>query len=96
MAEPKHRFLIAYDVREAKRLRRVHRELLGCGTNAQYSVFVCRLTMRQYRFLRWRLERIMAAEDTLLAVRLTPNCLWEARGPGPLDLDQTDPSFIVV
>ena len=96
MAEQKHRFLITYDIRDAKRLRKVHRTLLGSGTHAQYSVFICRLTMRQYRFLRWRLECIMEPEDALLAVRLTPSCLWETRGPGPLDLGQADPSFVII
>ena len=96
MAEPKHRFIVTYDVRDPGRLRRVFRELKGYGTGAQDSVFVCRLTMRQYRHLRWRLERLMVAEDSLLAVRLTPTCLWEVRGPGPLNLDAEDPSFLVL
>lgn len=96
MAEPRHRFLITYDVRDPRRLRRVFRELKGYGVGVQDSVFVCKLTMRQYRFLRWRLERLMAAEDTLLAVRLTPSCLWEVRGPGPLNLDEEETSYLVI
>jgi CRISPR-associated protein Cas2 len=34
-------YLVCYDVREAKRLRRVHKTLKGFGEPWQYSVFFC-------------------------------------------------------
>ena len=37
------RFLIAYDIREDKRLRRVHKTMQGYGWSMQYSVFICDL-----------------------------------------------------
>ena len=43
MAERK-RYLLAYDIREPKRLRRVHKVVKAWGDPLQYSVFVCDLT----------------------------------------------------
>lgn len=34
-------YLVCYDIREAKRLRRVHRVMKGFGEPWQYSVFFC-------------------------------------------------------
>jgi CRISPR-associated protein Cas2 len=38
------RYLLAYDVRHARRLRRVHNVAKDYGDPLQYSVFVCDLT----------------------------------------------------
>jgi CRISPR-associated protein Cas2 len=38
------RYLLAYDIREPRRLRRVHKIAKGFGDPLQYSVFVCDLT----------------------------------------------------
>ena len=37
------RYLVAYDIREDKRLRRVHKTMKGYGWSLQYSVFICDL-----------------------------------------------------
>ena len=34
-------YLVCYDIRERKRLRRVHKVLKGYGESWQYSVFFC-------------------------------------------------------
>lgn len=34
-------YLVCYDIRDAKRLRRVHRVMKGYGEPWQYSVFFC-------------------------------------------------------
>lgn len=39
----RRRYLVAYDIREDRRLRAVHRALSGYGWSMQYSVFVCDL-----------------------------------------------------
>lgn len=39
----RHRYLVAYDIREDRRLRAVHRTMKGYGWSMQYSVFVCDL-----------------------------------------------------
>jgi CRISPR-associated protein Cas2 len=38
------RYLLAYDIRESRRLRRVHQVAKSHGEPLQYSVFVCDLT----------------------------------------------------
>lgn len=43
MAE-RSRYLLAYDIRERRRLRRVHQVAKTWGYPLQYSVFVCDLT----------------------------------------------------
>jgi CRISPR-associated protein Cas2 len=43
MAE-RTRYLLAYDIRQPRRLRRVHTIAKGYGEPLQYSVFVCDLT----------------------------------------------------
>ena len=40
----RRRCLVAYDIADPKRLRLVHRKVLGYGDAMQYSVFVCDLT----------------------------------------------------
>ena len=41
----RRRYLITYDIREDKRLRKVHKTMKGYGWSLQYSVFVCDLDM---------------------------------------------------
>lgn len=43
MAE-RTRYLLAYDIRHPRRLRRVHKLATGYGEPLQYSVFVCDLS----------------------------------------------------
>jgi CRISPR-associated protein Cas2 len=49
------RYLLAYDIREDKRLRRVHEVAVGFGEPLQYSLFVCDLTRAELILLRSRL-----------------------------------------
>ncbi len=39
----RRRYLVAYDIREPKRLREVHRTMKAFGYALQYSVFLCDL-----------------------------------------------------
>ena len=39
----RRRYLAAYDIRDPKRLRRVHKVMKAFGWSMQYSVFVCDL-----------------------------------------------------
>lgn len=50
------RYLVAYDVREAKRLRRVHQVAKNYGYPLQYSLFVCDLTAVELIALRGALS----------------------------------------
>jgi len=70
----KHWHLVAYDVRDPKRLRRVAKKLEGYGTRIQYSVFRCRLDNLTLEKLHWELNQIMEDEDDLLVMPLCANC----------------------
>lgn len=69
--------LVAYDVRDDRRLRRVARHLEGYGERVQLSLFRCRLTVRSRARLLWELASILAPEDSLLVLPLCERC--EAR-----------------
>ena len=58
-------FLISYDVRNEKRLRKVAKILEGNGQRIQYSVFRTHLSERGLERLRWELEKVMDLEDGL-------------------------------
>lgn len=70
----KHWHLISYDVRDAKRLRKVARKLEGYGNRVQYSVFRCRLDRETLEKLHWELNEILTDEDDLLVIPLCPSC----------------------
>ena len=67
-------FLVSYDVRDPKRLRRTAKLLSGYGMRVQYSLFRCFLNNREVERLRWELSLILAAEDDLVIVGLCRTC----------------------
>jgi len=74
----RHRFVVCYDVREPKRLRKTHETMLGYGNALQYSVFVCDLSSA---------ERLLMEEALLSVVKLPMDWvhiidLGPARGRG--------------
>jgi CRISPR-associated protein Cas2 len=75
MAQQKLWYLVAYDVREPKRLRRVAKHLKGYGARVQYSIFRCRLSKRELERLQWELKKIMKDEDDLLVIGLCATCV---------------------
>lgn len=69
----RNRYLVAYDIRTPRRLRRVHRVAKDFGEPLQYSVFVCDLTSVELITLRHRLiEEIKATEDSIGIFDLGP------------------------
>lgn len=65
MAE-RNRYLVAYDIRHPRRLRRVHRVAKDHGEPLQYSVFVCDLTATELIGLRRALlDEIKTTEDSI-------------------------------
>lgn len=56
----RRRYLVAYDIRDGIRLRKVHRVVKGFGFSMQYSVFVCDLNARERLDL---LEQLRAVAD---------------------------------
>lgn len=82
-------FLVCYDVRDSKRLRRVHKTMKAYGEPWQYSVFYCCLKpidrVRMEAALR---DEMNLKEDQVLIVDLGTNEdaareAAKALGPGP-------------
>ena len=60
------RYLLAYDIREPRRLRRVHSVAKDFGEPLQYSVFVCDLTeIELLDMKRELLEEMNTREDSV-------------------------------
>lgn len=67
-------YLVCYDVRDAKRLRRVHRLMKAYGEPWQYSVFYCTLKAIDRVRLETALRETMnMKEDQVLIVDLGGN-----------------------
>jgi CRISPR-associated protein Cas2 len=67
------RYLLTYDIRHPRRLRRVHEIAVGHGEQLQYSVYICDLTRQQLVALRARLrEELNLAEDSVSIFDLGP------------------------
>jgi CRISPR-associated protein Cas2 len=67
----RRRYLVAYDIRDDRRLRSVAGCMEGYGTRIQYSVFVCDLSDQEAILMRGDLEaRMKASEDSVMVVDL--------------------------
>lgn len=78
----RNRYIVAYDVSSAKRLRLVFRKMNGFGEPLQYSVFSCDLSRKERVLLEEALmEIINAREDRVLIVDTGPS---EGRADGAL------------
>lgn len=66
--------LIAYDIRDPKRLRKVAKKLEAYGARVQYSIFRCRLDRIALEKLRWELAEVMDCEDSLLVMPICAQC----------------------
>ncbi|MCL6436433.1 MAG: CRISPR-associated endonuclease Cas2 [Leptolyngbyaceae cyanobacterium HOT.MB2.61] len=73
--ETKNFYMICYDIRDPKRWRKAYTLLKGYGESLQYSIFRCRLNQRDREKLRWELEKILEAEDSLLIAGLCDRCV---------------------
>lgn len=56
---PRRRFLVAYDIRQPKRLRAVHQLLKANGYPVQYSVFICDLTKSEKIKFIWEVGEVV-------------------------------------
>lgn len=74
----RRRLLVAYDIREPRRLRAVHAAMKGFGDPLQYSVFLCDLDGSERIVMRASLRELMnEREDSVAIVDL-----GDARGRG--------------
>jgi CRISPR-associated protein Cas2 len=67
----RRRYLVAYDIREDRRLRSIAGCMEGYGTRIQYSVFVCDLSEEEAVLMRSDLEvRMKQTEDSVMVIDL--------------------------
>ena len=67
----RRRYLVAYDIRDDRRLRAIATCMEGYGTRIQYSVFVCDLSAQEVVLMRCDLEaRMKATEDSVMVIDL--------------------------
>ncbi|MDL1889541.1 CRISPR-associated endonuclease Cas2 [Nitrospirales bacterium NOB] len=64
------RYLIAYDIRDPKRLRFVHKVMVGHGAPLQYSVFICDLSHAELCELKLKLRKV--AKFTVDSIVVSP------------------------
>ena len=68
-------YVVAYDIRDPKRLRKVAHTCEDFGCRRQYSVFLCRLTATDLVRLKSRLYDIIdLKEDQVLFIPLCQRC----------------------
>ena len=69
-------YIVAYDISDPKRLRRVARACEDFGYRKQLSVFLCRVSATDFVRLRARLYDIIdLEEDQVLFIPLCPRCV---------------------
>lgn len=69
----RHRYLVCYDISDPKRLRQVHKKLLGFGDPLQYSVFKCDLNETEKALMLATLDDLInLARDRVMIIRLGP------------------------
>ncbi|MEL6339958.1 MAG: CRISPR-associated endonuclease Cas2 [Myxococcota bacterium] len=97
MGQGRNWFLVSYDVRDPKRLRRVHKLLTVWGEPLQYSLFRVRMSAVDYERFRLELSREVAPEDSVLFIRLCASCSrgFEGEGDAP-SFDPDPPPFTII
>mgnify|MGYP001416661822 FL=1 len=66
-------YVVSYDIREQKRLCRVHRAMKGFGEPVHYSVFRCDLTrLGRVDMISVLTELIVPEEDRIMIIDLGP------------------------
>lgn len=69
----RNRYLVAYDVSDAARLRRTHGKLKGFGDPLQYSVFTCDLSRKELAIMKTALTEIIdQREDRVVIIDMGP------------------------
>lgn len=67
----RNRYLVTYDIREGKRLRKVFIKMRGYGEAVQYSVFLCRLSpLEKTLMISDLLKIINHNEDSIIIINL--------------------------
>lgn len=76
-------WIVAYDIADPKRLRKVATTCADYGVRKQYSVFLCRLSATEFVRLRSRLyDLIDLKADQVLFIPLCGKCTKEIEAMG--------------
>jgi CRISPR-associated protein Cas2 len=76
-------YLVAYDISDPKRLRKVASVCEDFGARKQYSVFLCRLSATDFVRLRSRLYDVIHLEkDQVLFIPLCGKCVAQIESIG--------------
>jgi CRISPR-associated protein Cas2 len=85
-------YLVTYDIRDPKRLRKVFRTLRNWGDHLQYSVFECQLNAADLSRLKGELKAIINhGLDQILIIDLGP-----AAGRGDRVIEALGQPYVVV
>ena len=89
-------YLVAYDICEPKRLRKIAELCLDYGIRVQYSVFECRLEEDQFQRL-WGdlLDFIQETEDRLVAYKLDARAAKEIITAGTMVCSEAVVCYLV-
>ena len=69
----RNRFLVSYDIANAKRLRKIFKKMNGFGEHVQYSVFCCDLSRKEKVIMIETLSEIIKhTEDRIFIADLGP------------------------
>ena len=69
----RNRYIVAYDVSDGKRLRRVFKKMNGFGDALQYSVFACDLSSKERVIMEEALTDIInLKEDRVIIIDIGP------------------------
>ena len=92
MPEPRHWYLVLYDISDPKQQARVRKKLRAWGKSLQFSVFCVRSSEREHERLRWELAKLVDNTDRITYVRLCSGCAERVHSHGELlhDFDPAD------
>ena len=76
----RNRFIVAYDISDAKRLRRTFKKMNGFGEPLQYSVFACDLSRKERVLLEEALTEIINLKEDRVLIIDTGPCNGRAGG----------------
>jgi len=78
--------LVAYDVRDPRRLRQVAKICLDYGIRVEYSVFECDLTEDLFQKLWHNLNAVIDPdEDAILAYKICGSCVQRIQSMGTVE-----------
>ena len=67
-------YVVSYDIREQKRLCRVHKAMMGFGEPVHYSVFICHLTpLGRVEMVAALTDLIEADADRIMIIDMGPS-----------------------